>query len=123
RERKADGDLDTLQSGDDRRDHHERHKLVEQSGGYALMRALVHFRLDLALGRFDDADRWFHTLHEICVETGARMPALVVAENFARAGKTAEALEWTGQALESDPDNFAALGLAARLQLERKEHR
>ncbi len=121
RELKVDGDLDTLRSGVDLRDHHERHTLMEQSGGYGLMRALVHFRLELALGRFEDAERWFRTLYETCVETGARMPALVVAENFARAGKAGDALEWTGEALESDPDNFAALGLAARLQLERKE--
>ncbi len=121
RARKADEDLDSLRSGADLRDTHERQKLIEQSGGYVLMRTLLHFRLELTRRDLESSDRWFQKLQEICLEGSVRMPALVVAESFAMAGKTDEALEWAAEALEDNPESFSALALAARLHLERHE--
>ncbi len=121
REAKPDSELDTAQSPDDKREHYERRRLHEQASGYVPMRVLLRLRLETARGRSAEADAAFEKLQAICAELGVRMPAMILAENFAKQGKTDEALDWVTEALDRDPENFAALGLAARLHA-RKEH-
>ena len=121
REIKPDADLDNVQSPKDKRDHFERRKLVEQASGCVPLRALLHLRLETVRGREEASALAFERLVAICDDLGVRMPAMILAENFAKSGKNEEALQWVEEALNRDGENFAALGLAARLhaRLER----
>lgn len=106
----------------DRLETYERRELAEQANGYVLLRALMPFKLALAEGRFEDAERHFERLLRICETSRIRVPAMVVAKRFTVAGKTKEALEWVGRALDDDGEDFGALALGAILHLREDRH-
>jgi len=76
----------------------------------------------LPRGSLTNARSAFAALESLCAETGAAMPALLVAEMFARSGQKADALRWAERALGSDPENWQAMGLAAQLHLEARRY-
>ena len=90
----------------------------EQASGFALMRALLRFQLDLVEERWPDAERSFHNLEKVSSDLRAELPALLVSELFARTGNIEAALVWAETALEKVPENWHALSLAARLHFE-----
>ena len=91
---RPDDAIDTQDKMADKREIHERKKLDEQASGFALMRALLRFQLDLVEERWADAERSFHDLQRISNDHHAELPALLVAELFAQSGNTEEALVW-----------------------------
>ena len=119
---RPDDAIDTQDKMTDKREIHERKKLGEQASGFALMRALLRFQLDLVEERWADSERSFLDLQRISNDHHAELPALLVAELFAKSGNTEEALVWAAKALERDPENWHALSLAARLHFKSRRY-
>ena len=111
--------LNTLLNPSDHRESHERHRLAERASGFNMARGLMRLRLDLADERFDEARRMLADLEALFAGRGDS-PALFFARSNAQLGDDARALTWIGRALERDPDDAAALALAARLHLRNR---
>jgi predicted AlkP superfamily phosphohydrolase/phosphomutase/tetratricopeptide (TPR) repeat protein len=104
----------------DDREAHERNRLREVATGHVTERALNRFLFASQTGGRSEVQRAFEQLEKACEETGAAMPALLVASRLARTGDAAGAMELARRALEADPDSWQAHALMARLHLKAK---
>ena len=118
REERPDSELDGQLNPRDQRENFLRRGLAERATGFPVLRALLRLELDLADERFDEARRVLEALAEGPGTTSARF----LAQCFARLGDDARALEWAGGALDRDPDDWQALGLAARIHLRARRY-
>lgn len=113
REEKPDDQIEMRQT----RELQHRRRLSERSSGFPAIRALLRLQINLAEDRTDEARACLAQLESI-VQSVPRVPALRLAEAYARLDDTAKALEWTDRALAIDPEDWQALALSARLHLK-----
>jgi predicted AlkP superfamily phosphohydrolase/phosphomutase/tetratricopeptide (TPR) repeat protein len=104
-----------------RREQHERRELAEKAGGFGFDRLFLRTRIALAepKGRKKIAAR--EMLEQMAKGAGKRQAtALFLAEGFAAVGQDERALEFLKRARRSDPENWRASGLEARIHLGAK---
>jgi predicted AlkP superfamily phosphohydrolase/phosphomutase/tetratricopeptide (TPR) repeat protein len=119
---KPGAELETTVKTEDKREGHERAKLREQAGGYAIQRAVLRFLLESQAGKAAEMRRSFAALEALCAQLGARLPATLAARRFARNRDGARSLALVRRALAADPEDWQALSLGAQLHLEGKRY-
>lgn len=117
RELRKDEELSSKPGSPDRREMHERRRLAEKAGGYAMSRLLLHVRLALAKATTPARKEIAHaTLEELARATRNDLSvALFLAEGFDTAGDPERAMRYVRRVLRADPESAPALALQARL--------
>jgi tetratricopeptide (TPR) repeat protein len=119
REAKPDSELKQREEPKDKRESYERRALQERSSGFGILRLMLRLRIDLADEWFEEARRDLAGLEKLYANA-ERAPAMMFARAYVQLKDDVRALQWTGKALERDPDDWEALALAARIHVRKR---
>ncbi|HXA49557.1 MAG TPA: tetratricopeptide repeat protein, partial [Candidatus Acidoferrum sp.] len=124
RELRKDEELVGQPGSPDRRELHERRRLLEKAGGYAMSRLLLHVRLALAKATTRARKETARAMLDELARATRNDPsvALFLAEGFGMAGDPERAMRYVRRVLRADPESAPALALEARLHAAAARH-
>ena len=124
REQKPDREAGARQEPGGRREMFERRQLAEKAGGFAVERLFLRCRMALSQPRSSQQKEHARALLDELAKARRPSPGLrmFLAQGFAALKEFDRAMELLERLRRADPDNWEALGLAARIHFQARRY-